>query len=201
MSSSPAQDDTPACQARLALGHALHDAAVFQHDVMRRDVGAGGAELRDRAFHIRHAGVVQHDHVGQAALVAVAIIRRRDDVGGDRGIRGESLHVRVGPGDGEGALTLRINTSSCERTERHMKTQTGQENGNTTSFETRTAFTIPLPDAVRAIAAAALRFAFWPSVCGGASPAAPAVKIRAKVAGPSLIPINAFLTLTAVTKW
>ena len=59
----------------LALRHALHDAAVFQHDVMRRDVGAGGAELGDRAFDIGHAGVVQQDHVGLAALVAVAKIR------------------------------------------------------------------------------------------------------------------------------
>ena len=68
----------------LGLRHALHDAAVLQHDVMRGDVGARGAELRDRALHVRHAGVVQHDHVGQAALAAVAVIRRRDDVGDDR---------------------------------------------------------------------------------------------------------------------
>ena len=59
----------------LGFRHALHDAAVFQHDVMRRYVGAGGAELGDRAFHIRHAGVVQQDHVREAAVVAVAIVR------------------------------------------------------------------------------------------------------------------------------
>ena len=87
----------------LGLRHALHDAAVFQHDVMCRDVGAGRAQLRDRAFDIGHAGVVQHDHVGQPALVPVAIIHRRDDVGGDRGIRGKGLHVRVGPGKRDGA--------------------------------------------------------------------------------------------------
>src|SRR6266702_7566577 len=34
----------------LALWHALHDAAVFEHDVMRRNLGAGGAELRDSAL-------------------------------------------------------------------------------------------------------------------------------------------------------
>src|ERR1700712_316668 len=39
----------------LALGYALHDAAVFQHDVMRGYVGSRGAKLGDRAFHIRHA--------------------------------------------------------------------------------------------------------------------------------------------------
>lgn len=114
----------------LALRHALHDAAVFQHDVMRRNVGARGAELGDRTFHIRHAGVVQHDHVGLSALVAIAVVRRRDDVGSDRGIRGKSLHVCVGPGNGKGALTLRINTSRRERTRSHFETQTGQENGN-----------------------------------------------------------------------
>ena len=88
----------------LGFRHALHDAAVFQHDVMRRDVGAGGAQPGDRAFDIGHAGVVQHDHVGQAALVAVAVIRRRDDVGSDRGIRGECLHVRVGPWESGGRV-------------------------------------------------------------------------------------------------
>ena len=55
-------------------------------------------------------------HVGQPPPVAVAVVRRRDDVRGDRGIGSESLHFGVGPGDGEGALTLRINTSRCERT-------------------------------------------------------------------------------------
>ena len=56
----------------LGFRNALHDAAVFQHDVMRRYVGARGAKLRDRAFDVGHAGVVQHDHVGQAALVPLA---------------------------------------------------------------------------------------------------------------------------------
>ena len=104
----------------LALGHALHDAAVFQHDVMRRNVGACGAELGDRAFHIRHAGVVQQNHVGEATVVAVAIVHRRDDVGNDRGIGGKSFHICVGPGNGKGALTLQINTSRCERTRTHF---------------------------------------------------------------------------------
>ena len=48
----------------LGFGHALHDAAVLQHDVMGGNVGARRAQPRDRAFHVRHAGVVQHDHVG-----------------------------------------------------------------------------------------------------------------------------------------
>ncbi len=115
----------------LALRHALHDAAVFEHDVMRRHLGAGGAELCDRALDIRHAGVVQHDHVGLPAVVALTEIRRRDDVGGDRGIWGKGLHVHVGPGNGKGALTLRIETSRRERTRGHQIAQTGQENGNT----------------------------------------------------------------------
>ena len=110
----------PGVPGALGFRHALHDAAVFQHDVMRRHVGAGGAELGDRAFHIRHAGVVQQDHVGEAALVAVAIVRGRDDVRRNRGIWGKGLHVGVGPGHGKGALTLRINTSRCERTRGHF---------------------------------------------------------------------------------
>src|SRR5204863_9873192 len=69
------------------------------------------------------------NHVRLAPLVAVAIIRRRDDVGSNRGIRGKSLHVCVGPGNGEGALTLRINTSRRERTRGHHTTQIRQENG------------------------------------------------------------------------
>ena len=96
---------------------------------MGGNVGSGGAQFGDRAFHVGHAGVVQQDHVGQTALVAVAIIRRRDHVGGDRGIRAERLHVRVGPWNREGALPLRIGIIGCERTKRHRTAQTGQENG------------------------------------------------------------------------
>ena len=68
----------------LGFRDALHDAAVFQNDVMRGNLGARGAQPRDRAFHVGHAGVMQQDHVGQAALVPFAGIRRRDDVGSDR---------------------------------------------------------------------------------------------------------------------
>ena len=187
----------------LGFRDALHDAAVLQHDVMRRYVGARGAQLRDRALDVGHAGVVQHDHVGQAALVAVAIVRRRDDVGGDRGIGGECLHVRVGPGKREGALTLRIKTSRRERTERHRTTQTGQENGNGTSSR-RTAFTIPLRCRRRnARSRSPLRI--LAECVREASPAAErtrgsrsATAVARQIASS---PINAFLTLTAVTKW
>src|SRR6266576_3198998 len=75
-------------------------------------------------------------------LAGVFLARRRDEVGGDRRIGGGCLHVRAGPWDREGTLTLRIRTDRCERTERHRKGQTGQENGNTAS-STRTSFTIP----------------------------------------------------------
>ena len=36
MSSSPAQDGRAGMPGSLGFRHALHDAAVFQHDVMRR---------------------------------------------------------------------------------------------------------------------------------------------------------------------
>ena len=99
----------------LGLGHALHDAAVLQHDVVGGDLGAGGAKAGDRALDVGHAGVVQQDHVGRAALVPLAAIRRRDHVGGDRGIRGECLHVRVVPGRRERAVALRINSFGGQR--------------------------------------------------------------------------------------
>src|SRR5258707_1026607 len=179
----------------LAFRHALHDAAVFQHDVMRGDIGAGGAELGDRAFHIRHAGVVQQDHVGQAALVAVAIVCRRDDVGSDRGIRGKSLHVRVGPGNGEGTLTLRINTSRRERTKGHEKTQTGQENGNTTSLKKiRVYYSFPLSSAQ---SGGRPLVRILPECVRRASPGS----LRLKTAQIPPPIVNAFLTLSAVTKW
>ena len=43
----------------LGLGHALQDTAVVQNDVVGGNVGARVAQPCDRAFHIRHAGVVQ----------------------------------------------------------------------------------------------------------------------------------------------
>ena len=103
----------------LGFRHALHDAAVFQHDVMRRHVGAGGAELGDRAFHIRHAGCRAAGSCREAAVVAVTMVRRRNDVGCDE-IGGKGFHVGVGPGNGKGALTPQINTSRCERTCSHF---------------------------------------------------------------------------------
>jgi hypothetical protein len=54
------------------LRHALHDAAVLQDDIMRRDVGSRGGQLGDRALRVGHARVVQQDHVGHAALVPLA---------------------------------------------------------------------------------------------------------------------------------
>ena len=91
---------------------------------MRRDVSAGGAELGDRILHVRHAGVVQEDHVGQTALVPLAEIGGRNDVGSDRGVWREVLHIRDGPGQRDGA-PLRISTTGtrCKRTNRHINTQ------------------------------------------------------------------------------
>ena len=50
MSVSPAQDDTPACQARNVLRHALHDAAVLEHHIMRRHFAHGSGEAGERGF-------------------------------------------------------------------------------------------------------------------------------------------------------
>src|SRR6218665_3381672 len=40
----------------LGFRYRLHDATVFEHNIMRRDIGARGAEARDRTFRIGHAG-------------------------------------------------------------------------------------------------------------------------------------------------
>ena len=103
-------------------------------------------------------------------------------------------------GNREGALTLRIKSSRCERTERHGTTQTGQENGNTCVFKTIRCLLF-LYAGAGAMRDAVASFAFWPSVCGKHH----LRRIRqSAVAGrPRSVnnPINAFLTLTAVTKW
>src|SRR5579872_2824379 len=78
---------------------------------MRGDVGARGAQLRNRALHVRHAGVVQEDHVGQTALVSFAEICGRNDVGSDRGVWREVLHIRDRPGQRNGA-PLRITSAA-----------------------------------------------------------------------------------------
>ena len=168
----------------LGFRHALHDAAVFQHDVMRGNVGAGGAQLRDRAFDVRHAGVVQQDHVGQPALVPIAVIRRRDDVGSDRGIRGKGLHVRVCPGERDGA-TPRINTVGCERTGRHRTDQSGQENGNVSLRGDLVYYSFTMSAAQSASGLAASHFG---RVCAGASlDVAQSWSIGAQGAGRALL--------------
>src|ERR1700710_1855288 len=101
---------------------------------MRRDIGAGGAQPRQRALDVGHAGVVQQDHVGRAVLGPLAVIGGRDDVGNDRGIRSEWLHFRVALGKREWASTLLLGTNRRERTLRPRTTQTGQENGGNSLF-------------------------------------------------------------------
>ncbi len=194
--------------------HALHDTAVLEHDVMRGDIGARRAQPRDRAFDVRHAGIVQDDHVGRAAVAALAIVRRRDHVGRDRRIGGECLHVRIGPGEGDGALALRLIPNRCERTRRHGISQTGQESGNT-AYQNNFRLLF-LYDVAKRNAPAGLRIAFWPSVCGKhhcagvrlkagndlrKNCAAGGTEPRYRASPEILATVNAFLTLTDVTKW
>ncbi len=114
----------------LGLGHALHDPAVLQHDVVGGHLGSRRAETGDRALDVRHPRVVQQDHVGRAALVPLATIRRRDHVRGNRGIGGECLHVRVFPGRRERAVALRINSFGGKR---HETLQNKRASNNTDS--------------------------------------------------------------------
>src|SRR5229473_6253826 len=63
----------------------LHDVAVLQHDIVCGNLGCRAAELHDRSFIVPYAGVVQDDHVGQNAVLALAMVWRwphlRDDAG------------------------------------------------------------------------------------------------------------------------
>src|SRR5262249_19564927 len=93
-------------------------------------------------------------------LVPLAVVRGRNHVGSDRGIRGEGLHVRGALGNREGALTLRINTSRRERTRRHNKTQ-----NRARRRQQRWTFTIPLRFG-RGNPEVTLPRAFWGSVWG-----------------------------------
>src|SRR5665213_4606109 len=73
------------------LRHALHDPAVLEHDVMRRDLAGGGCKSLERGLAAFHPVVVQQDHV-RLAVLALVVIGRNDDVGDDEGIRLESGH-------------------------------------------------------------------------------------------------------------
>src|ERR1700744_4034390 len=104
--------------------------------------------------------------------------------------------MRVGTGKRDGALTLRINTG-CKRAKRHLTSQTGQESGNG-AFSQRTSHLLFLYDVISAMRQAAAASHFG-RVCAGSitcrAPLYPFRRCR------SCEPINAFLTLTDVTKW
>src|SRR5262249_49180083 len=51
--------------------HALDDATVLVDDVVRGNLGAGGGQPMHRHLAVEHAGVVQHDHVRLAPVVAL----------------------------------------------------------------------------------------------------------------------------------
>src|SRR5581483_9650988 len=74
------------------LGYALDDVAVLHHDVMGRHFAAGRAEFGDRILAVGHAGVMQHQHVGPGVVPALAMVRRRSDLGDDAGIRPKLGH-------------------------------------------------------------------------------------------------------------
>jgi hypothetical protein len=92
-------------------------------------------------------------------------------------------------------LTLRINTSRCERTNGHKKTQTGQENGNATSLKkNRVYYSFTLSSAQSGGHPFGSHFA---QVCAAGITGLALVK-TAQIPSPI---VNAFLTLSAVTKW
>ena len=64
-----------------ALLHELHDTAVLMDKIMAGDLAAGRFEQFERGVGIAHARIVQHDHIGAPAILAIAEIRRRIDLG------------------------------------------------------------------------------------------------------------------------
>ena len=77
------------------LRHELEHAPVLEDEVV-------GGDLRDRVAEplqglalVRHAGVVQDQHVGPAAVLALAVVGRGEDLRGDRAVRREARLMRV----------------------------------------------------------------------------------------------------------
>jgi hypothetical protein len=56
-------------------GDKLDDVAVRQNHVMGGYLGCRRAKLPDRGLIVRHACIVQDDHVGRRAIPALAVIR------------------------------------------------------------------------------------------------------------------------------
>src|SRR4029078_13636636 len=98
MSVSPCQDESPRV-GRAAPGrftrvpraplfeHALYNSAVFEHDVVCGYLALRRRETLQRRLATLHSGVMQHDHVGRAIILARGEILRRWDVGDDERIR------------------------------------------------------------------------------------------------------------------
>ena len=76
ISVSPAQCEAPACQARCVSATICVMWPALVDHVVAGDLAAWIGEPLDRLIGRRHAGVVQHDHVGAAALAAIAGVAR-----------------------------------------------------------------------------------------------------------------------------
>jgi hypothetical protein len=74
-------------EGALGFRHALHDAAVLEHDIVRRHLAFERAQTLEGGLAVEHPGVVEEDHVGLAPVAALAAIGRGNDIGDDRGIR------------------------------------------------------------------------------------------------------------------
>src|SRR5580704_1265177 len=87
----------PGVPGALALRHHLNDTAIFEDEIVRRHLARGSTQMLQRPGGVRHAGIVQHDHIRPATVLALAEIRRWHDVGNDAGIglKNTTRHVRT----------------------------------------------------------------------------------------------------------
>src|SRR5262245_50092963 len=70
---------------RAAPRRPVDDIAVRQHGVVCRNLAARVGRPPDRVLVVRHASVMQDDHVGRAAALALVVVRRRSYLGDDGG--------------------------------------------------------------------------------------------------------------------
>src|SRR4029079_3910650 len=66
--------------------NALHDVTIFHHYVVRGHFTEGRAQMLERELGLAHAGVLEDEHIGLAAALALAVVGRSLDLGDHTGV-------------------------------------------------------------------------------------------------------------------